>query len=190
LQRRFMHGRMTAQSGKVPVKRIPDQAYQGVRKMKRSIPPITYLLGAAGLIPFIVCAMGALSAGAWHQRGELALLAYGAVILAFLGGVHWGFVLAPADAPAFAAQTRLALGIVPSLLGWAAVILATLGLAELGLALQILGFAATILVEHRWSSLGLVPPAYMRLRWALSVVVLMTLITVLSLRLIGASVVF
>lgn len=158
--------------------------------MSRAIPPITYALGAAGLIPFIACAMGALTAGAWQQRAMLALLAYGAVILAFLGGVHWGLVLAPAESPPFAARSRLSLGIVPSLLGWAAMILATLGLAELGLALLILGFAATVLMEHRWAGLGLVPPAYMRLRWALSLVVLMTLITVLSLRLIGASVVF
>jgi hypothetical protein len=153
------------------------------------MPPITYALGVAGLIPFVACALGALSAGQWQAQALGALMGYAAVILAFLGGVQWGFVLTPQETPAARSITRLGLGVVPSLIGWAGLVLGQMALTELGLALMIAGFAATVLTEQRWARLGMVPPAYLRLRWGLSVVVIMTLVTVLSLRLVGASIV-
>ena len=55
-------------------------------------------LGIAGLIPFAAgAALALLSDDAAAARA--ALLAYGAVILSFLGAVHWGLALAsgPAD---------------------------------------------------------------------------------------------
>ncbi len=158
--------------------------------MNTSLPKITYALGVAGVIPFIACALGALSAGDWQAPALGALMAYAAVILAFLGGVHWGFVLAPATTAALRPATRLALGVVPSLIGWAGLVLDRFALTDLGLALMIAGFVATAWTEQSWTRAGLVPPAYMRMRWGLSVVVIMTLVTVLSLRLVGASIVF
>lgn len=57
-------------------------------------PPLVLLLGLLGLIPFIVTAY---LAAAWQAPADLraltALIAYAAVILSFLGGVHWGFAL-------------------------------------------------------------------------------------------------
>jgi hypothetical protein len=150
---------------------------------------MAYLLGVAGLLPFVACAIAALSKGPYEAIGLAALIGYGAVILAFLGGVHWGVVLAPAASPRLQ-RLRLALGVVPSLIGWAALGLGIASLPELALALLILGFGGTVVVESRWARESLLPSGYMGLRWMLSVVVVMALVTVLALRLIGASIIF
>ncbi len=156
--------------------------------MPTRLPPLAYLLGAAGLVPFILCGIAAVSPGSWQAISLSALIAYGAVILAFLGGVHWGFALAPGQS--VRVRTRLAMGVVPSLIGWVAVVAAPLAGAELSLALLIAGLVGTIATERSWARLGLVPNGYMTLRWALSLVVMVTLTTVLGLRLIGATIVF
>ena len=55
------------------------------------------------------------------QFSLLALMAYGATVLAFLGGVHWGFALDEgSNQTSQALRARLVLGVVPSLIGWAA----------------------------------------------------------------------
>ena len=62
--------------------------------MTRHPPPLAILLGLGGLVPFVACGLGALTLSAEEARlSLLALLAYGATVLAFLGGVHWGFAL-------------------------------------------------------------------------------------------------
>ena len=76
-------------------------------------------LGYAGLLPFVACA-GA--AHAPHPAAALALqalAAYAAVIVSFLGGIHWGFGFvhrASGWAP-------YAWGVTPSLLAWSALVL-------------------------------------------------------------------
>ncbi len=156
--------------------------------MPTSLPLLAWLLGVAGLIPFVVCGIVAVSPGSWHALALQALIAYGAVILAFLGGVHWGFALSPGQT--VRVRLRLALGVVPSLIGWVAVVVAPLVGSELPLALLIAGLIGTIATERSWARLGLVPSGYMALRWGLSIVVMVTLTTVLGLRLIGATIVF
>jgi hypothetical protein len=156
--------------------------------MFKRLPSLAYLLGAAGLIPFIGCALVAVTKGEWQATGMFALLAYGAVILGFLGGVHWGFALAPGDQGS--QRARLAWGIAPSLVGWAALLLAQTASPELGLALLVVGLLGTVAIEVRWARRDLMPSGYMALRWALSVVVLLTLVTVMGLRLIGATIIF
>ena len=163
--------------------------------MHARLPTVALLLGVAGLLPFIGCGILAVSPGTTEtaKQGVLALLAYGAVILGFLGGVHWGFALRPMPEgvvlPDAANRTRLAIGVVPSLIGWLALLAPLGGVPDLGLAVLIVGFLAVVLTETQLSRRGLMPGGYMWLRWGLSVIVLMVLITVLTLRLIGVSIV-
>ena len=148
--------------------------------MNRPLPKITMLLGIAGLIPFAVCGLGALANMPPNsERALLALIAYGAVILAFLGGVHWGFGLDDSGtAPSDVQRARFGLGVLPPLLGWVALLIALLGLDRVALILLVVGFIATTVVEARGSSRGFVPRGYMGLRWVLSSIVIAMLVTV------------
>ncbi len=166
--------------------------------MSRSLPPAAIALGMAGLVPFAGLGVAALTTpdSVAAQRYLLALVAYGAVILAFLGGVHWGFVLHPAALPAGMDAgerrdaTRLSLGVLPSLIGFGALLTPLLGVPEVGLGVLIVGYLATIVTEGRLSRGGALPGGYMTLRWVLSVIVLAILTVVLVLRLIGAKIFF
>jgi hypothetical protein len=161
--------------------------------MNARLPALAVLLGAAGLIPFLVTGLAAISARPPGEAnpGVFALVGYGAVILAFLGGVHWGFVL---DGPGGAAApkprmvTRLLLGVVPALIGWAALLASAIQLQTVGIAILIAGYVATVLTEWRWRKQELLLPSYMILRSVLTVIVVMILVTVLTLRLVGATV--
>ena len=148
--------------------------------MNRKLPTIALLLGIGGLIPFIVCGLGALTNPPPNDAASLmALIAYGAVILAFLGGVHWGFGLDDAGStPASIQRARFGLGVVPSLIGWVALLLAILTYGQVALALLLVGFILTTVVEARASRAGFMPRGYMGLRWVLSAVVVIMLATV------------
>ncbi|MGH7188271.1 MAG: DUF3429 domain-containing protein, partial [Acetobacteraceae bacterium] len=122
--------------------------------------------------------------------GPPALVGYGAVILGFLGAVHWGLALAPqtpgAGPPHEVERARLLLGAIPALVGWVALLIPSLA----GLILLIAGFVAVLVVEVAGHRRLLVPPGYMWLRWVLSIAVIAILVTVLVLRLIGARLLF
>lgn len=150
--------------------------------MNRPLPFLAVALGIAGLIPFF--AMGYLSLGSEPERAGGGLVAYGAVILAFLGAVHWGFALQ--DPSGRAERARLALGVVPALVGWVAVLFTIALSVEAALALLIMGFAGVTVVEARAQRLQLMPRGYMMLRYGLSGSVLLVLVVVALLRLAGA----
>jgi hypothetical protein len=148
-------------------------------------PLLATLLGLAGLLPLFFCGFESLTrATVWALP---ALIGYGAVTLAFLGAVHWGFALAPAAVPTppQPERLRLALGTLPALAAWFALLVPTWA----GLLLLIAAFIATVVVEAAGQRRGLVPPGYMWLRWAHSVILVAILTTVLVLRLIGATIV-
>jgi hypothetical protein len=123
------------------------------------LPPLAWPLGLGGLLPF-VAGLGAVALG-WTWAG-FALAAYGAAILSFLGAVHWGLALADPSGPG--AAERLAWGVVPSLWAWLALLL------PVSSALPVLGagLLATAALESVATRRGLVPGAYLRLRWVLS----------------------
>ncbi len=165
--------------------------------MPRRLPNTASILGIAGLIPFVACGIVALST-ADDLRASFflqSLIAYAAVILAFLGGVHWGFVLETPEPDSATVATRrdaprLVGGVLPSLIGWAALIVMLAGVPAAALAILIAGFVALTVTEAQLRRRLLVPPGYMLLRWGLSIVVVLVLATVLTLRLIGARISF
>ena len=57
-------------------------------------PPLASLMGVGGLIPFFVCA-GAAHSGVAPWAGLALIISgiYGAVILSFVGAVHWGLAM-------------------------------------------------------------------------------------------------
>lgn len=158
----------------------------------RSLPLLAIVLGLAGLLPFVGASLGAVSQdNEWRRLSMLGLQAYAAVILAFLGGVHWGIGLEAGGGQTVAAQrARFGLGVVPSLVGWGGLLVTFIGLPLAGLAIEAAGFIALTIVEARAAQRNLVPRGYMLLRWALSIGVIICLVSVLIVLSFGGHVVF
>ena len=79
-----------------------------------------WALGVAGLIPFVGLATGLwLLPPEWIELQAMGMLAYAAVIVSFLGGIHWGLAMLQAKPR----RSLLIWGVLPSLLAWAALLL-------------------------------------------------------------------
>lgn len=137
-------------------------------------PRLAILLGYAGLIPFISGAIGIwITPPAWRTDVLMALLHYAAVILAFMGAIHWGLAMAR-ERQDDAAHRQLGLSVLPALLGWLAI---SSGLpALLALALLISGFIGLYLADVHAVKLELAPRWYSALRKPLTAVVLISLL--------------
>ena len=99
-------------------------------------PGLTALrLGNAGLLPFVAGALLVwLVRDDVHTYVALALSAYAAIIVSFLGGIHWGLAMRQAQPP----SSGLWWGVVPSLVAWpAAVMRPDSGLVILGVMLLV-----------------------------------------------------
>jgi uncharacterized protein DUF3429 len=123
------------------------------------------LLGYLAVAPFIVCLAGvaALSGYAGRELAQRGAIAWGAVLLAGAGAVHWGLALGGRlpSSPA-----RLAAAAAPAIAAAAAVLIG----GQRALALLVVGFGLFWLYEHR--SLGSVlPAAYLSLRRNLSLAI-------------------
>lgn len=130
-------------------------------------------LGHAGLIPFAL-----LAALLWLVNADLlpwvamAMAAYAALIVSFLGGIHWGIgwmaghvAAARGDAPHHRQRNHFLWGFVPSLLAWPGLLMpAFAGLAWLGFVLVICYLADRTL----YARAGL--QAWLTLRFRLSAV--------------------
>ncbi|MBR2514780.1 MAG: DUF3429 domain-containing protein [Halomonas sp.] len=122
-------------------------------------------LGVAGLIPF-AAALGLAWWGpiAWQVVATYSFVYYSAVILSFLGGVHWGAAIQNAQE---GSRRRLVLAMVPSLLAWPALIMNTVS----GLWVLLAGFI--LIGGYDMSREGRVgfPRWYLMLRAVLTLVV-------------------
>ena len=131
-------------------------------------------LGGLGAVPFIGLA-GAMPFLIGTQRlfAAQALLAYGATILSFLGGVHWGLAIrSPGSIDDGQLKARLIVSIVPSLAGWIALLIGnTTGLLILAIAI-----ATMLFLDIRASRGGPAPPWYAKLRLPLTCVVVVMLL--------------
>lgn len=134
-------------------------------------PTLRDVLGYAGLLPFLAGTVWlALAPATQHAPIETLLLAYGAVILSFVGALHWGWALAePADANA---DSRFGWSVVPSLLGW----FALLPPPGYGLLLLALGFLLARYADHQLYPQQLRLASFLRLRTNLTVVVVVSLL--------------
>jgi Protein of unknown function (DUF3429) len=124
-------------------------------------------LGYGGLVPFV-----GLAAALWIQRpaawpahwppASMALLAYGATIVSFLGAIHWGLVMREGESRAV---TPLLWGVVPSLLAWVALLVgSTPGLLLIAALLWACFAVDRALYPHHQLQ------AWLPLRWRLTLV--------------------
>ena len=139
-----------------------------------NVPPSAAWLGGLGALPFI-----SISGAAPYLDSALqilvihALVAYGAVILSFLGGVHWGLAIVSksnADRPEL--RTRLILSVIPSLAAWAALLFPE----RTGLLILAAAIAAMLWVDLTAARAGNAPKWYPKLRIPLTCVVVAALL--------------
>ena len=82
------------------------------------------LLVGGGLLPFVALSGGSvLMDGAHAALFHFPLVAYGAVILSFVGALHWGIALSHPAASLRDRKVMIGWSVVPALLGWAAMLL-------------------------------------------------------------------
>jgi uncharacterized membrane protein len=129
------------------------------------VPVNAAWLGGLGAVPFIGLALLAVVTDIDDARALQALAAYGAVILSFLGGIHWGLALA--RTPAAPSTNALILSVVPSLVGWCALLMER----RSGLILLALTVIAVYFVDAALTRRGQAPAWYPRLRLPLSFIV-------------------
>lgn len=136
-----------------------------------SLPPSVAWLGYGGLLPFLTLA--AASAADVHHRlaWSEVLVAYGAVILSFVGALHWGFAMLGDGLSAAERRGCYLWSVVPALLAWPA---SWLG-APLACGLLIFGFVLHYLQDRRLVRLLDLPGWYLPLRRRLTAVACLAL---------------
>lgn len=155
------------------------------------LPATVAWLGYGGLLPFIALATilivtgrvthggaGMTSAGITGASVEgagsdglgllasRALVAYGAVILSFVGALHWGFAMTLPNLREQRRRIAFIWSVVPALLAWAGLLLAP----ALGAALMIVAFLAQYAQDRNLSKHGTLPGWYLPLRLRLTAI--------------------
>lgn len=110
-----------------------------------ALPRTVAWLGYGGLLPFLVLAPASLLD---HHHGAVwgdALYAYGAIILSFIGALHWGLAMSLPDLSDRQRSAWFAWSVVPALIAWPAVLFSP----PLAAPLLVLGFIAHYLQDRR-----------------------------------------
>jgi ABC-type transport system involved in cytochrome c biogenesis permease subunit len=116
---------------------------------------LAHRLGYAGLIPFV-----GLAFQFEDETSVSAFMSYAAVILSFLGGIHWGVAMRDHR---LASNTVLAVSMLPSLMAWFAMLLPI----NLGLVISLLAY----ITWWAWDATHIEDADYRRLRTHLTIVV-------------------
>ena len=137
-------------------------------------PTVVAWLGYGGLMPFL-----ALAAASWLDPAHSGtwvpgLLAYGAVILSFVGALHWAFAMTHPQLQGESNHAVYLWSVVPCLLGWAALMM----VPKAGATLLIAGLLAHYRQDLRLAQVIELPAWYLPMRQRLSVVACLCLAVV------------
>lgn len=151
--------------------------------MKR-LPLLAIIMGIASLLPIVgcTCAIIFLSPAVTPHMLEVTV-GYGAMMLSFMGAVHWGLaletpaIITPGQETGKISTYRLLLGGVPAGIGWLSLCAAMFH--ELAAVLMLMaGFAGVVVVERMAWRRGAMPRGYMTLQWIVVTVVEVCLLAV------------
>lgn len=146
-------------------------------KPKSSVPTLIKVLGFGGVVPFWACSTPIAS---WLEENNVMSIsslfggkvsasqvqvAYGATIISFLGGVHWGIAMTSLT-PVSLLRQRYVWSVMPSLLVWPTLTFPDVEHAA-GVQAALLGLV--YMVDRGWYRRGGFPPWYMQLRLPLTV---------------------
>lgn len=141
-------------------------ATTAARPLTEPLPAVVACLGYGGLLPFLALASGAIGDGAHAQFWRAALVAYGAVILSFVGALHWGLAIAPGKLDRSRRNALFVCSVVPALVAWIASLLAPMFAS----GLLVVGFLAHYWQDRRLIGQAGLPAWYLPLRLRLTVV--------------------
>lgn len=137
------------------------------------IPLSALILGLAGVVPFAVSALAMTGfLGIDVSLAWRSLQAYAAVILSFLGAVHWGAAIGKIGDESTLARS-LGFSVLPCLAAWV-ILIAQLSPA-VSLVALILAFVGQYLADRRAALQGLLPAWYRRLRQILTGLVVLVM---------------
>jgi hypothetical protein len=149
---------------------------------ENTIPKAPLILGLAGALPFwglslVLLFTDSALIAAFAVKGAIA---YGAVILSFLGGIRWGEALKP-----YGTRERawaFSLSVVASLVGWAALMMPAIP----ALSLLVAGFLMQSLWDVTSAQEGRLPAWFGKLRAILTSLAVTALILMLGRLLLAA----
>lgn len=138
-------------------------------------PVVVAWLGYGGLLPFVGLALAI-----WVDQNHIslwrdALINYSAVILSFVGALHWGFAMSQSDMTANQRAYSFAWSVVPSLLAWVALLMTP----KYAAMLLVAGFLIHFWKDRRLVSLVNLPAWYLPLRFRLTFVACISLLRTL-----------
>jgi hypothetical protein len=144
----------------------PDLRSDPHRAGGSGIPPrLAAWLGYGGLVPFLAPLLWA-ALGGPAASARVALFAYAAVILSFVGALHWAFAMTlPALTPR-QREAAFAWSVVPALMAW----LALLSPASIAACLLLAGFVLHMGQDLRLAQRAELPRWYLPLRLRLSLI--------------------
>ena len=137
-----------------------------------ALPRTVAWLGYGGLLPFLALTPASLLD---HHHGAVwsdALYAYGAIILSFIGALHWGLAMSLRELTERQRSAWFAWSVVPALIAWPAVLFSP----PLAAPLLVFGFIAHYLQDRRLARQATLPGWYLPLRLRLSSVAVVCLI--------------
>ena len=145
-----------------------------------SIPNSVAWLGYGGLLPFVGLAAGCFTDAGYGALFQVALIQYGAVILSFVGALHWAFAMTLPGLSAAKRRECFAWSVVPALLAWLAATLMAVPAQDsivsifygfaVAAALLIVGFVANCVQDVRLARIVALPLWYLPLRLRLTTV--------------------
>jgi hypothetical protein len=130
------------------------------------------LLGYAGLLPFIGITLLLLSKPYHQAYWQHALLSYGAVILTFVGALHWAFAMQARDIPHTAQRNLYVWSVIPSLAAWLVLLLPY----GYGCGLLVLFFVMALWRDWVLTHVLVLPDWYLPLRKTLTFIVTICLL--------------
>lgn len=133
---------------------------------RQALPASVSWLGHGGLVPFAALALAAWTGGPWADLAQEALLTYGAVILSFVGALHWGLAMALPGLTQRQRTGAFAWSVVPALVAWPALLVPM----QAGAVLLAVGFLAHLLQDRRLAAAAPLPAWYLPLRLRLTVI--------------------
>lgn len=128
------------------------------------LPTSVAWLGYGGLLPFVGLALASAIDAAHGPLWNDALLAYGAVILSFVGALHWAFAMLLPTLDARARRNAFIWSTLPALIAWPALLFSL----SVGGPLLIAGFIAHYLQDRRLARRAFLPAWYLPLRLRLT----------------------